>query len=79
MNKFVCLINLIVYLQYIKRLKNNNYEKAKSKIIVVGKRISLKFKYLKFKNKIEKNKIIMLILLILIVKEKIESRSIKTT
>ena len=56
-----------------------NHEKAKSKIIVVGKRISLKFKYLKFKNKIEKNKIIVLMLLILIVKEKIERRNIKTT
>jgi hypothetical protein len=56
-----------------------NHEKAKSKITVVEKNISLKFKYLKFKNKIEKNKIIILILLILIVKEKIERRNIKTT
>ena len=43
------------------------------------KKISLKFKYLKFKNKIEKDKIITLMLLILIVKEKIERRNIKTT
>ena len=33
MNKFVCLIKLIVYLQYNKQLKNKNMKKQKVKIL----------------------------------------------